>query len=158
MIIELCAIGKLKKAEPEQAMALDYLERAQTIGRKVGVSPVKLSEIDCKTKDPNPNLEAAAINERISNSDFLILLDENGENIGSRELANRIEKLKDAGTKRIIFAIGGADGHGDQIKARANLLLCFGKTTWPHKLCRTMAAEQIYRTLGIITNSPYHRD
>ena len=158
MLIEICAIGKFKNTELEQAMALDYIDRAQNIGRKIGISPIILNEIDCKTKDPNPKLEAAAINERIAPADFLILLDEHGENLRSRELASKIEKLKDTGTKRIIFAIGGADGHGIEIKARANLKLSFGKATWPHKLCRTMAAEQIYRALGIITNSPYHRD
>lgn len=157
MIVELCAIGKLKSAEPEQAMALDYIGRAQTIGRQISISCC-ITEIDCKTKEPNPKLEAIAFMDRISQGDFIIVLDEKGESLTSRQIASRIEKLRDTGTKKIVFAIGGADGHGEDFKARANLMLSFGKSTWPHKLCRAMAAEQIYRALGIITNSPYHRD
>ncbi len=157
MIIELCAIGKLKSSEPEQLMAQDYINRAQIIGRQCAIDAC-LVELDGKTKEPNPKIEASVFLDRVSLSDFVIVLDEKGETLTSREIAARIEKLRDNGRKKVVFAIGGADGHGAEFKERANLLLSFGKSTWPHKLCRIMAAEQIYRALGIITNSPYHRD
>ena len=60
--------------------------------------------------------------------------------------------------KRQIFAIGGADGHDEDMRKKGDLLLSFSKLTWPHKLCRIMASEQIYRAVSIMANSPYHRD
>lgn len=158
MIIELCAIGKFKASEPEQKMAIDYLERANNIGRNIALSPVRLHEIDARTTAPNPEKEAQLFMDYIPASAFVIVLDETGENLRSMELSERITKLRDNGTKQLVFAIGGADGHGKIFKNRANLLISFGKLTWPHKLCRTMAAEQIYRALSITANLPYHRD
>ena len=57
-----------------------------------------------------------------------------------------------------MFLIGGADGHDDSLRARADLLLGFGKMVWPHLLARVMLAEQIYRAVSILTGKPYHRE
>ncbi len=158
MIISLCAIGKFKKTESEQALTLDYIDRANVTGRGLGLSPVRLLEYDTKINAPHKEKESALILENISQSAFLIVLDENGANLKSREFAKLIEHQKDIGTKEIIFAIGGAEGHGEALKNRANQIISFGKLTWPHKLVRTMAAEQIYRAINIIAGTPYHKD
>lgn len=158
MNISLAAIGKFKKTEALQDLALDYLERAQVTGRNLGFGNIKLLEFEIKNSAPNPDKEAEIFLANIPQNAFLIILDERGQNIGSGELAKKIEQNRDNGTKEIIFAIGGADGHGQAIKNRANLLLSFGKLTWPHKLCRAMAAEQIYRAISIIAGTPYHRE
>jgi len=56
-----------------------------------------------------------------------------------------------------VFAIGGADGLADPVIARANMQLSLGAMTWPHMLVRMMLAEQIYRSVTILANHPYHR-
>jgi 23S rRNA (pseudouridine1915-N3)-methyltransferase len=53
--------------------------------------------------------------------------------------------------------IGGADGHGETVRARADLTLAFGAMTWPHQIVRILAAEQIYRATTILAGHPYHR-
>lgn len=151
------AIGKYKKGEAEQDLCLDYISRANVIGRNLGITPVCLDELDTKLTNPNPKKESALILDNISNGTFLICLDEKGKDIGSVELAKKFESLRDSGTKEIVFTIGGADGHDETLRKRANLLLAFGKMTWPHKLVRAMAAEQIYRSVSIIAKTPYHR-
>src|SRR5215213_7128590 len=72
-----------------------------------------------------------------------ILLDEKGESLPSLELAGRLERWRDEGRREARFLIGGADGFGDEDRAGADLLLAFGRATWPHLLARAMLAEQL---------------
>ncbi len=158
MKITLAAIGKFRNSEPEQALALDYIKRAEVSGRPLGINSVKLQEYEIKAKDNVKVRESNLLRENIGNDCFLIVLDERGQNISSRQLAGIFEKQMQNGTKEIIFAIGGADGHDEDMRKKGDLLLSFSKLTWPHKLCRIMASEQIYRAVSIMANSPYHRD
>lgn len=89
--------------------------------------------------------------------DFLIALDENGENPTTEQLAKYFRKWREDG-KKISFIIGGADGLRPEQLKRANYKLSFGALTWPHKFVRVMLAEQIYRIWSILNNHPYHRE
>lgn len=88
----------------------------------------------------------------------IVVLDERGEQLGSGELAKRLEAWRDAGTREARFLIGAADGHSTEDRASANLLLSFGRLTWPHMLVRAMLAEQLWRATSIIAGHPYHRE
>jgi len=57
-----------------------------------------------------------------------------------------------------VFAIGGADGLDESVRAAADSTLAFGPQTWPHALARAMLTEQLYRAVTILAGSPYHRD
>ena len=72
-------------------------------------------------------------------------------------LAARLRGWQDSGTRVVRFLIGAADGHKDATRAGADLLLGFGRATWPHMLVRAMLAEQLYRATTIIAGHPYHR-
>ncbi len=87
-----------------------------------------------------------------------ILLDEKGEQLGSLALAQRLEQWRDGGRREARFMIGGADGFDETARASADLLLAFGKATWPHLLARAMLAEQLWRATSILANHPYHRE
>jgi 23S rRNA (pseudouridine1915-N3)-methyltransferase len=87
-----------------------------------------------------------------------ILLDEKGEALGSLDLAKRLERWRDEGRREARFLIGSADGFGDSERASADLLLSFGRATWPHLLARAMLAEQLWRATSILANHPYHRE
>jgi len=54
--------------------------------------------------------------------------------------------------------IGAADGHDENARASADLLLSFGAATWPHLLVRAMLAEQLFRATSILARHPYHRE
>jgi 23S rRNA (pseudouridine1915-N3)-methyltransferase len=87
-----------------------------------------------------------------------VLLDEKGEVLGSTDFARRLERWRDGGTREARFLIGAADGFGDAERAEADLLLSFGRATWPHMLARAMLAEQLFRATSILAGHPYHRE
>lgn len=86
-----------------------------------------------------------------------VVLDERGRDLPSAELAALIGRWRNEGTREARFLIGAADGHDAATRAGADLLLGFGRATWPHMLARAMLAEQLYRALAILDGHPYHR-
>ncbi|MEL7090050.1 MAG: 23S rRNA (pseudouridine(1915)-N(3))-methyltransferase RlmH, partial [Planctomycetota bacterium] len=75
----------------------------------------------------------------------------------SPAFASLIQRQLDAGTSRLIFAIGGPDGHGPAIRTAAQRTLSLSKMTLPHGLARIVLSEQIYRAITILSGHPYHR-
>ncbi len=88
----------------------------------------------------------------------VVALDERGKALSSVELAHRLARWRDEGAGDIAFAIGGADGLDDAVRARADLVLSLGAMTWPHLMVRAMLAEQLYRAQQILAGHPYHRE
>jgi len=87
-----------------------------------------------------------------------IVLDERGTALSSTELARKLERWRDDGKREARFLIGAADGHDEEQRRGAELLLSFGPATWPHLLVRSMLAEQLFRATSILANHPYHRE
>jgi len=58
----------------------------------------------------------------------------------------------------LVFAIGGADGHSDEVRKRSRKLIAFGQLTIAHRLVRLLVLEQLYRGFRIVRGEPYHRD
>lgn len=100
--------------------------------------------------------EGRSIISKINKDDFLLLLDEDGKQISSVELANFIEQKSGTGTRSIIFLIGGAFGVSDEIKQRANFTWSLSKLVFPHMIVRLILAEQVYRACTILRNEKYH--
>ena len=67
-------------------------------------------------------------------------------------------RWRDDGVREVRFELGAADGFADADRAGADLLLSFGRATWPHLLARAMLAEQLFRATSIIAGHPYHRE
>ena len=85
------------------------------------------------------------------------MLDEKGKNLGSEDLAEILGRWRDDGMREARFVLGAADGHSEEERAEADVLLAFGKATWPHLLARAMLMEQLYRVTTILAGHPYHR-
>jgi 23S rRNA (pseudouridine1915-N3)-methyltransferase len=88
----------------------------------------------------------------------LVALDEGGVAWSSRDLAERLAAWRDQGIATLAFAIGGADGLGQAVIARADVVISLGAMTWPHLLVRSLLLEQLYRAQQILAGHPYHRD
>src|SRR3954469_15585157 len=87
-----------------------------------------------------------------------VAMDERGKALSSTELAKKLEAWRDDGKREARFLIGAADGHEDEQRRSADLLLSFGAATWPHLLGRAMLAEQLFRATSILAKPPYHRE
>ena len=88
----------------------------------------------------------------------LVLLDEKGENLSSTAFAETLGRWRDDGCREAQFRIGAADGFDDAARADADLLISYGRATWPHLLARAMLAEQLWRATSILAGHPYHRE
>jgi len=88
---------------------------------------------------------------------YAILLDSRGQQYSSEEFAGHLETLRDAGTQRLVLAVGPADGWSAAARLRANRVLSLGRMTLPHQLARVILAEQVYRAITILAGHPYHR-
>jgi 23S rRNA (pseudouridine1915-N3)-methyltransferase len=153
--VTLATVGRLGR-NPEAALARDYVERAGAAGRALGLAPVDLVEVE--GRKPGKASEGDALLAAIGEDAHLIACDEHGAAWTSRGLAERVGRLRDDGVRRLVFAVGGADGLAPEVLARAQDRLAFGPQTWPHALVRVMLAEQVYRAVTILAGSPYHRD
>lgn len=154
MRLAVVAIGKAGRG-PEATLAADYAERATLSGRALGLGPLDL--IDLEPRKPGKAPEAELILKAVDGA-HLIACDERGKTFSSRAFAEHLATLRDRGERRVVFAIGGADGLDQSVRAAAASTLAFGPQTWPHALARAMLAEQIYRAVTILAGSPYHRD
>ena len=142
-------IGKFKNND-ENLITQKYLKRIKNI--KLNQYEIKISNLDKRLEEEGSKL----INSTPKNGK-LILLDEQGENLSSTELAEIISKWKDNNISSINFAIGGAFGNGLLIKTSADKIVALGKLTWPHQMVKMMVAEQIYRIETILEGHPYHK-
>lgn len=102
--------------------------------------------------------EAFTILQALQKDDYLVLLDENGKQISSPQLASFIENRANSSVRQLVFLIGGAFGADEQIKSRANFMWSFSQLVFPHQLVRLMLSEQIYRACTIIRNEKYHHE
>jgi 23S rRNA (pseudouridine1915-N3)-methyltransferase len=159
MRLHLFAVGRLK-AGPERELTARYLDRLAKAGPAIGFEFGRLVEIPegrAARAEARQREEAAALLKALPERAFLILLGETGKTIGSEPFAELLGGHRDGGRRDLVIAIGGADGHGDEMRARADVTLSFGRMTWPHQLVRIMASEQLYRAVTILSGHPYHR-
>jgi 23S rRNA (pseudouridine1915-N3)-methyltransferase len=151
MQLILAAVGRARPG-PERALYDHYLARLAW--------PLTLREVEEKRPLPladRMSREGELLLAAAGEGALLVALDERGASLDSETFAARLSAWRDQGRSRIAFLIGGADGHGEPLRRRADLLLSLGTMTWPHMLVRAMLAEQIYRAECILANHPYHR-
>ena len=87
----------------------------------------------------------------------LLALDERGKTVSTQGLAVMLSEWMRDGSHPV-FAIGGADGHADAVRSRADKLVSLSALTLPHGLVRVLLAEQLYRAWSILARHPYHRE
>ena len=159
MKLRILAVGRAKSG-PEAELVAEYAKRLHW---PLAIEEVEerrpLSGAELKAREGallQAGWERAAI--RTGGRSILVVLDERGKLLGSREFAARLKSWQDQGAPEIVFALGGADGIAPELRERASFVLSLGQMTWPHLLARAMLVEQIYRAQQILAGHPYHRD
>ncbi len=156
MKLILLVCGKLKPG-PETDLVQDYLNRARRQGRGLGISDVICKQVPVRASMPTEAIDRLAMESNATDCKRVVL-DECGKNWSTRQFSSQINSWRESGVQEIVLMVGPADGWGIQTLDKADLVLSFGKMTWPHKLAQAMAAEQIYRAISLLSGSPYHRE
>ncbi len=141
-------------------MADDYAKRIEVLGRKAGLTSLKIGEwAESQQQNAKQRMEdeAQILWSAVPSSATTLALDERGKSLSSEDFAAKVRKLADSGVNDLVFMIGGPDGHAPQTRDKANHLIALGPMVWPHRLVRIMLLEQIYRSVTIMVNHPYHR-
>lgn len=155
MTIKLLAIGKTDSA-PLLQLISEYENRLKHyIKFEIELLPdlkktKNLTEVQQKEK------EGEAILKRVSPTDVLILLDENGKTYSSIEFSHFLQKKMNAGIKQLVLVIGGPYGFSPAVYAKAQGKISLSKMTFSHQMIRLFVVEQIYRAFTILKNEPYH--
>ena len=152
--INIYAIGTIKEKFILEAIQ----EYSKRISRFAKLNIVELNEVKLQSKSEKDvkELEGSYFLSKIKDSEYVITLDLNKNELTSEEFASKIDDLINMGKGEISFVIGGTLGLGDNIKKRANYSITFSKMTFPHQLIRLFLLEQIYRAFKIINHESYH--
>ncbi|MBS1207677.1 MAG: rRNA large subunit methyltransferase [Proteobacteria bacterium] len=137
-----------------------YAEFAKRLPRDC---PLELIEVKAeprttgKTPAAMMAAEADRLRAAIPARRRLVVLDERGDDISTRQLAERLQKWMGLGDD-VAFVIGGPDGLDPGLKAEAHEKLRLSSLTLPHAMVRPLLAEALYRAWSLMNNHPYHRE
>jgi len=155
MTIKLIAIGKTDSKALLQLIA-EYQKRLKHYVKfELEIIPdikntKNLSEAQQKEK------EGELILKNLSNTDVLVLLDENGKQFSSIDFSGYLQKKMNAGLKQLVFVIGGPYGFSTDVYNKAQGKISLSKMTFSHQMVRLFVVEQVYRAFTILRNEPYH--
>lgn len=157
MRISLICIGKTDDKEVN-ALINYYLIR---LPKHWNFEVIEIPDIK-NAKNLNSDLlkkeEAKLFMNHIDKNDWVIILDEKGKQLTSREFSQKIDGWMNSSMKKIHILIGGAYGFSEEIYHRANEKLSLSKMTFTHQMIRLFIVEQLYRADQILQGKPYHND
>jgi len=107
-------------------------------------------------KDKKLKVESELILKKIECDDLVVLFDQRGKSSTSEKFSSDLERIKSQGARRVIFVVGGAFGVSDEVRKRANVVLSLSSMVMNHHVALVVVLEQIYRSLSIEKNLPYH--
>lgn len=157
MKIILLAIGKTNAKYLQEGIE-QYIKRlSHYIPFEFKILPdVKTSK--GLTQEKQKEMEGQMFLSAIQPGDVVVLLDEKGKEMTSREFSTYLDKKMVTVAKNLIFVIGGPYGFSQEMYNRANEKLSLSKMTFSHEMIRLFFIEQIYRAMTILKGEPYHHD
>lgn len=157
MKITLLAIGKTGTKYLQEGIE-QYTKR---IGHYVPFEFKILSDVKTTkslTVDKQKTMEGDIFMSSIMPGDVVVLLDERGKEMTSREFAGYLDRKMVTVARNLVFIIGGPYGFSKEVYDRANEKLSLSKMTFSHEMVRLFFTEQIYRAMTILKGEPYHHD
>lgn len=157
MKVTLLVVGKTTDKH-FQAGIDDYTSR---IGHYVPFSLEVIPELKATkamSQAEQKEREGRFILEALQPGDYVVLLDERGKEHRSMEFAQWMQKRMLAGTKRLVFVVGGPYGFSPQVYARGDEQISLSRMTFSHQMIRLIFTEQIYRAFTILKGENYHHE
>lgn len=157
MEISLISVGKVSLKWVEEALKQYEIRIPKYIKYSNRIIP-DIKNSRNLNKESQKEEEGKLILSSITPSDFVVIMDERGNEFTSREFADFIQKQMNSGRKRLTFVVGGPYGFSEEIYQRADYKIALSKMTFTHEMARLILTEQIYRGLTILKGEPYHHD
>jgi 23S rRNA (pseudouridine1915-N3)-methyltransferase len=148
--IDLIAVDKLREPYLQEGCAL-YVQRLAPL------LPVTMIDIKASTAPNGSLIEGEAMLRRLDDDAVLWALDQTGHAMTSHELARRLAAAENSGCRRLVLAIGGAEGLAPAVRKRADFIWSLSELTFLHEMARLIVLEQLYRAVKINRGQPYHR-
>lgn len=157
MKLTLLCISKTTEKYLLEGMAV-YENRLQHYCKYQRIEIPDLKNSKNLSFDQQKQKEAELILSKISNTDYVVLLDEKGKEFSSLEFSKEISKWQNQGNQNVVFVIGGPYGFNDSVYARANQKISLSRLTFSHQMVRLFFVEQLYRAHSILRSEPYHHE
>jgi 23S rRNA (pseudouridine1915-N3)-methyltransferase len=155
MNIKLIAIGKTDNKNL-QSLIDEYQKRLSFyIKFDLEIIP-DIKNVKNISESQQKEKEGELILAKITPTDQLILLDENGQSFSSVGFSAELQKKMNSGVKTLVFVIGGPYGFSETVYAKAQGKIALSLMTFSHQMVRLFFIEQLYRGFTILRNEPYH--
>ena len=155
MNIKLLAIGKTDNKEL-QSLIDDYTKRLSFyIKFDLEIIP-DIKNVKNLSESQQKEKEGEMILAKLTPTDQLILLDENGSTFTSVDFSDYLQKKMNSGVKTLVFVIGGPYGFSGDVYHKARGRISLSLMTFSHQMVRLFFIEQMYRGFTILQNEPYH--
>ncbi|MGC6524784.1 MAG: 23S rRNA (pseudouridine(1915)-N(3))-methyltransferase RlmH [Flavobacteriaceae bacterium] len=155
MKIKLLTIGKTDNAALAQLIKTYEARLKHYIQFSIEIIP-DIKNTKNFSEEIQKEKEGDLILSKISSTDRMVLLDENGTSFDSMEFSKFLQKQMNSGIKQLVFVIGGPYGFSEKIYKKSQGKISLSKMTFSHQMVRLFAIEQIYRGFTILKNEPYH--
>ena len=157
MKLSLLVIGKTTDKHV-QVLIDDYASRiSHYVPFSLDVIP-ELKNTKALTIDQQKAQEAELIRRQLQPGDHVVLLDEHGTERRSVDFAAWLDKRMAAGSRRLVFIVGGPYGFDATIHQLAAEEISLSQMTFSHQLIRLLFVEQLYRACTILRGEPYHHE
>jgi 23S rRNA (pseudouridine1915-N3)-methyltransferase len=117
-----------------------------------------LKNTQALTQAEQKEREGKNILSKITNTDYVVLLDEKGKQYRSVDFSKFLLQHQNGSTRRMVFVTGGPYGFSEEIYERANHKISLSLMTFSHQMVRLFLVEQLYRAMSIQKGEPYHHE
>ena len=157
MKISLLTIGKTEEKYLKEGIE-KYLKRLKHYVSFQVIELPELKNTKNLSEDQQKDKEAELVFKNISNTDYLILLDEKGQELSSLQFSGFLNKKMLGSVQHVVFIIGGPYGFNEKVYSRANDKISLSRMTFSHQMIRLFFVEQLYRAFTILKGEPYHHE
>lgn len=155
MTIKLIAIGKTDHKNLQ--LLIDEYQKRLSFYIKFELEIIPdIKNVKNLSESQQKEKEGELILSKLTPTDQLILLDENGKTFSSIDFASELQKKMNSGIKTLVFVIGGPYGFSSEVYAKSNGKISLSPMTFSHQMVRLFFIEQVYRAFTILKNEPYH--
>jgi len=155
MNIKLIAIGKTDN-KSLQTLIDDYSKRLSFyIKFNLEIIP-DIKNVKNLSESQQKEKEGELILSKLTPTDELILLDENGTTFSSVGFSDYLQKKMNSSVKSLVFIIGGPYGFSEEVYKKSQGKVSLSSMTFSHQMVRLFFIEQLYRGFTILKNEPYH--